>query len=228
MNTIRVLHTGNFDEKAGGPAMSTYYTLKGLISHGIQAELLMYEIKRGGKLIGKDVPIHYVKRPIVGEKLLYSSLFKKSIRSCGNYDIYHAQGIWQYPTYAIVDIAQERERPYIITPRGMLYPQDIAKSNKLLKELSLKYRLLKDLNGAACIQVTCKAEMMHCRSIGVTSPIAVIPNSIGVKSYSDNKKDNSNQTHHDYSSYLSISLYSSVSFMQQIQSLQKTPHPLHV
>lgn len=72
----------------------------------------------------------------------------------------------------------------------MLYPQDIQKSNKFFKELSLKFRLLNDLNQAACVQVTCEDEMKYCRQLGVTSPIAIIPNPIEIKEYTNMKKDN--------------------------------------
>lgn len=112
------------------------------------------------------------------------------MQSLGEYDIYHAQGIWQYPTYALVDVARKKKKPYIITPRGMLYPQDIRKSNKFFKELSLKCRLLDDLNRADCVHVTCKDEMEHCRNLGVTSPIAIIPNPIEIRDYTEKKKDN--------------------------------------
>lgn len=70
----------------------------------------------------------------------------------------------------------------------MLYPQDIQKSNKFFKELSLKFRLLNDLNQAACVQVTCEDEMKYCRQLGVTSPIAIIPNPIEIKEYTNMKK----------------------------------------
>lgn len=186
---MKVLHTGTLDVNAGGPAMSTYYTLYGLRQMGIDAQIIMYLFSSTEKLIGKDIPVHFAKTPW-DRKIIYSPVLKKEIMSLGEYDIYHAQGIWQYPTYALVDVARKKGKPYIITPRGMLYPQDIRKSNKFFKELSLKYRLLDDLNRAACVQVTCKDEMEHCRNLGVTSPIAIIPNPIEIKAYMEKKKDN--------------------------------------
>lgn len=186
---MKVLHTGTLDVNAGGPAMSTYYTLYGLQQLGVDAEIIMYPLSPTGKLRGEEVPVHFAKAPWE-HKLAYSPILKKEIFALGEYDIYHAQGIWQYPTYALVDVARKKEKPYIITPRGMLYPQDIRKSNKFFKELSLKYRLLDDLNRAACVQVTCKDEMEHCRNLGVTSPIAIIPNPIEIKDYTEKKKDN--------------------------------------
>lgn len=185
---MKVLHTGTLDVNAGGPAMSTYYTLYGLRQQGVEAEIIMYPLSPTGRLRGENVPVHFAKAPWE-HKMAYSPALKKEIEKLGEYDIYHAQGVWQYPTYALADIARKKGKPYLITPRGMLYPQDIRKSNKFFKELSLKFRLLDDLNRAACVQVTCKEEMEHCRNLGVTSPIAIIPNPIEIKEYKETKKD---------------------------------------
>lgn len=184
---MKILHFGTLDANAGGPAMSTYYTLYGLCQQGVNAEIIMYPLSAKGCLRGEKVPIHYAKAPWE-HKFAYSPTLKKEIEALGSYDIYHAQGIWQYPTYAIIDIARKKEKPYLITPRGMLYPQDIQKSNKFFKILSLKIRLLNDLNHAACVQVTCTDEMVHCRNLGITSPIAIIPNPIEIKEYPEKRK----------------------------------------
>lgn len=186
---MKVLHSGTLDVNAGGPAMSTYNMLYGLRQQNVDAEIVMYPLSANGRLRGTEVPIHYAAAPIEC-KFAYSPFYKRTVRNLGDYDIYHAQGIWQYPTYALADIAREKKRPYLITPRGMLYPQDIKKSNERFKRLSLKFRLLDDLNKSACVQVTCEEEMQHCRDLGVTSPIAVIPNPVEIKDYAEKKKDN--------------------------------------
>lgn len=51
----------------------------------------------------------------------------------------------------------------------------------------MKLRLLKDLNQAACVHVTCEDEMNYCRDLGVTSPIAVIPNPVKIESHPEKK-----------------------------------------
>ena len=86
-----------------------------------------------------------------------------------------------------MDVAREKHKPYIITPRGMLYPQAIMNGKTWFKKLSLKLRLLKDLNQAACVHVTCEDEMNYCRDIGVTSPIAVIPNPVKIEKHPEKK-----------------------------------------
>ncbi len=185
---MRVLHTGTFDVNAGGPAMSSYYTLLGLRQLGVDATMFMYPLSRGGVLRGEDVPVCYAKTPL-DKKMSYSPSYKREMRELGTYDIYHAQGVWQYPTYALAAVARSEAKPYLITPRGMLYPQDIAKSNSCFKRLSLRWRLLSDLNCAACVHVTCHDELEYCRRLGVTSPIAIIPNPVEVKDYMEGKQD---------------------------------------
>lgn len=185
---MKVLYTGTLDVNAGGPAFSTYNTMRGLNAQGVECHVMMYEMGQKGKLIGDDVPIHYAKRPME-HIFCFSPSYKKEIVACGDFDIYQAQGIWQYNTYALVDVARTKSKPYIITPRGMLYPQDIAKSKLWFKKMSLKIRLLDDLNRAACVHVTCDDEMRHCRDLGVTSPIAVVPNPVEIKEYQREQKD---------------------------------------
>lgn len=145
---MRILHSGTLDVSAGGPAMSTYLTLLGLKRLGVKAEIVMPPLKPGSRLMGEEVTVHYSKQPIV-PKIGYIPSLKKTMRELGNFDIYHAQGIWLYHTYALADVARAEGKPYLIAPRGMLYPQDIAKSNKAFKTLSLRLRLLNNLNRAA-------------------------------------------------------------------------------
>lgn len=185
---MKVLHSGTLDVKAGGPAMSAYYTLCGLRDKGVDAQIIMFELDKDGALKGDAVPVHFT-RPALDPFMRFSFVYKRDVLNAGSFDVYHAQGVWQWPTYALVDAAKSVGKPYLITPRGMLYPQDIAKSNTWLKELSLKWRLLDDLNNATCVHVTCEDEMRHCRNLGVTSPIAVIPNPVEIRDYNYRKED---------------------------------------
>lgn len=185
---MRILYSGTLDVTAGGPAMSTYLTMLGLQQLGEEPEIIQYPLVAGSRLRGEDVPVHFAAAPCL-PKIAYSPSLRKEVRALGEYDIYHAQGIWQYPTYALIDEAKRAGRPYLITPRGMLYPQDIAKSSSFFKKMSLKWRLLDDLNHAACVHCTCEEEMRHCRDLGVTAPIAVITNPVEIKDYSFRKED---------------------------------------
>lgn len=185
---MKVLHSGTLAATAGGPAMSTYFALYGLRQQGVDAEIIMFPLEQGDVLRGTEVPTHFF-RSIPKTPLQFAPTCKRDILACGNYDIYHAQAIWQWQTYALVDAAKKKGKPYLITPRGMLYPQDIAKHNTLFKKLSLKFRLLSDFNNAACVHVTCAEEMMHCRELGITAPIGIVPNPVEIKDYPYKKQD---------------------------------------
>lgn len=185
---MRVLHSGTLAASIGGPAMSTYYTLWGLRSLGVDANIIQLPLEDGDVLRGEEVPFFYSAKPL-DHKLYFVPSYKNSILNLGEYDIYHAQGIWRWSTYALVDAAKTKGKPYLITPRGMLYPQDIAKASTSFKKLSLKLRLLKDLNKAACVHVTCMDELTHCRNLGVTSPIGIVPNPVEIKDYPYKKED---------------------------------------
>lgn len=168
--------------------MSTYLTMLGLQQLGEEPEIIQYPLVVGSRLRGEDVPVHFASAPCM-PKIAYSPSLRKEIRALGEYDVYHAQGIWQYQTYALIEEAKRAGKPYLVTPRGMLYPQDIAKSSTFFKKLSLKWRLLDDLNHAACVHCTCEEEMRHCRELGVTAPIAVITNPVEVPLLSPSKVD---------------------------------------
>lgn len=148
----------------------------------------MFPLASSSRFRGEKVTVRYSAAPLE-HKFAFTPRYKRDVRGLGDYDIYHAQGVWQYPTYVLADVAKWAGKPYIITPRGMLYPQDIAKANTFFKKLSLKIRLLNDLNRAACVQVTCTDELRHCRDLGVTSPIAIIPNPVEIKEYPFKKTD---------------------------------------
>lgn len=185
---MKVLHSSIMDASSGGPAMSTYLTVEGIRKLGIDAEVITYELPIGGRMRGDNIPVYFSPKPII-KKIAYSPYFKLDIKKLGDYDIYHAQGVWLYYTYALIDVAREKQKPYLITPRGMLYPQDIAKSSTMFKKLSLWWRLKNDLNRAACVHVTCDDEMHYCRDLGITSPMAVIPNPVEIIDYKEQKQD---------------------------------------
>ena len=83
--------------------------------------------------------------------------------------MYHGLAVSQY--------AKKQGRPYVVTLRGMLYPEALA-HNAFLKHLSLELYQRKILKDAAAIQCTCFEEMEQFRALGFKTPVAVIPNPI--------------------------------------------------
>lgn len=173
---MHILHSGSLDIKSGGPALSIYLTIKGLKGNGVDAEDIMPPLSIDGGLIANDIPIHYTA-PMTNARFGYMPGFPEVLRRLRIYDLYHVQGLWQYMGHGVAAFARKQHKPYVVTLRGMLYPQALAHS-AMIKKISLALYQRKDLQRAACIQATCIDEMKHYRALGFSNPVAVLPNPI--------------------------------------------------
>lgn len=178
---MKVLQFGTLDVAEGGPAFSTYLTMKGIELYGGSTIIIMPPPYRSGRVISESIKRIYTALPQYG-KFEYIPHLKNAIESAGQMDIYHIQGLWRYIGMEAARYAKKHHIPYIITLRGMLYPQALATS-AIVKKISLFLYQRRELQQAACIQVTCNEEMMHYRTLGFTNPVAVIPNPIDLSNY---------------------------------------------
>lgn len=177
---MKVLHTiSSIGKFSGGPALSTVLTVQGERNLGIDARILSYAtyLKGDSNMITESFV--YLITPPKEKKFKYSKLFYNELNR-HHADLIHIQGIWQYPSFCGALHARSNRMPYIITLRGMLYPQCFEKS-ALIKQLSLKLYLKSDLQHASCLHATCIEEMEHLRAMGISAPVAVIPNPISIE-----------------------------------------------
>lgn len=177
---ISVLHSiSGLNISSGGPSQSAWSLIKGLRNCDINAEILTYKSSNPNeRIIGEGTFVHGLSTPKY-MRFGYSSAFGNFLK-INLFDLYHGHGIWQYPTHAIAGYARNIHKPYIITPRGMLYPEALKKSS-LFKKIALPLYQRKDLEKAAVIHATCKQEMVHIRELGFINPVAVIPNGVDIK-----------------------------------------------
>ena len=179
---MKILQTiGALNASSGGTSTCTYELVSAMNVAGYPVDLLTlrpsspYE-----RMLGEDVFIqacpHDACTPLSISRNLRQAL------SESNYDLYHTNGLWMDVNHATCVYARKRGKPYIISPHGMLYPQALAISS-WKKKLMLALGHRRDLEQAACIHVTCKQEMEHCRAFGLKQPIAVIPNPVQIPTY---------------------------------------------
>ena len=175
---MHILHSGSLDVKSGGPALSTYLTIRGLRNAGVDVDMVMPPLGEEGKLIADDVNLHYTA-PVKNSRMEYMPRMNQLLKELPQYDLYHVQGLWQWLGHSVASYARKQKKPYVITLRGMLYPQALAHST-LIKKISLALYQRNDLQRAACIQATCEEEMNYYRELGFTNPVAILPNPIEV------------------------------------------------
>lgn len=176
---MKIAHIiSSLGKSCGGPSRSVYSTVRALRDSGVDVDILTYQdtINNNPNVSEEDFvrSVIYKKNMPFAYNADYKKLFTKDV-----YELYHTHAFFQYPSYIAVKYARKYNRPYIITPRGSLYPQALEIS-KFKKKLFLKFFLLEDLNQAAVIQATSKEEMLHIRNMGVKTPIAIIQNPIDI------------------------------------------------
>ncbi|MEO0794554.1 MAG: glycosyltransferase [Verrucomicrobiota bacterium] len=101
-----------------------------------------------------------------------------------NRSVIHINGLWLPFLNAAGTYARKSNLPYLISPRGMAAAW--AMRHKFLKK-QVAWRLYQKnaLQHASCLHATGHAEKDDLRRLGLTTPIAVIPNGIDVVSDQD-------------------------------------------
>lgn len=173
---MKILHTiPGLDISSGGPTTCTYNLLKGLRANQVEADVLTFKSKNErAKIIGNDSFIKLVEDDSIAP-LLYSTNFNQFLSNHQDYDLYHANALWTLPSHMTVKAAQRNNKPVVLAPHGMLYPQAL-KVSKWKKEIIYRLFQKSDLQNVDCLQATCMDEVNHIRNLNIKTPVAIIPN----------------------------------------------------
>lgn len=116
-----------------------------------------------------------VKGPLAGQ---YAPGMAPAIATLAP-DIVDVQGIWTYPSMANLRHARRTGTPYLVTPRGMLDPW-ARKNSAWKKKIAGALFEQAHLKGALALRATAEMEAQHFRDMGLTNPIAVVPNGLNL------------------------------------------------
>lgn len=171
------IFTATIDKKDGGPSRSVPILAKGLASIGCEVTLMT--------LRTDDMNTHMLDGSGVKIEILpagaSTSELEKAILA-GRYDIIHTQNLWLPSYHQVATIARKHGIKYVMTPRGTLEPWSLQQK-ALKKKIAMWMYQRKDLQKAAGILTTADMEAEHCKDLGLTSPMAIIPNGIDVSEY---------------------------------------------
>lgn len=176
---MKILHViSSLSANSGGPAVSTLLPVKYLNGQGEDIRILTFWLSvKENRLSDEPYILYLPELEDWQERIGYSVYLKMALGADNSTDIYHIQGLWQYTSYLAACTARRRNKPYMITLRGMLYPQALGKS-WVVKKLALLFYQRRQLQEAACVQVTCEEELAYYRKMGFTNPVAIIPNPV--------------------------------------------------
>ena len=164
---------------SGGPSRSVFALVHGLRENGVDAEIVTQNYANNPNIYEADwIKTLHVENVRTFE---YNPSFRKYLvdemidSSC---QIVHIHTIYSYPSHIATKLAMKKKLLYIVAPRGSLYQSAIEISSKWKKRIFNMLILKRQLNNASAVHVTCKEEMEAVRNLGITSPIAVIPNTL--------------------------------------------------
>nr|WP_122120200.1 glycosyltransferase [Alistipes megaguti] len=176
---MRALHTiQGLSAKSGGTSTSTYDLLTAMHHIGCNVDLMTLQ---SPDLLGNNEPwINALPNDSISS-YGYSHNMNKFL-SQTDYDLYHTNGLWLYGNHITCKIARDKDKPYVITPHGMLYPLALKRSYWKKWPL-LQFFFNKDILHASCIHVTSKPELEYVRQFGYKGPIAIIANPVTIPEY---------------------------------------------
>ena len=106
-------------------------------------------------------------------------------------DISHTHGLWLYPGIAAKNYSRKNNRPYLISPHGMLDPWAM-KNSRWKKQIAWHLFEQEHLRGARCLRALCVSEVNSIRQLQLKNDIAVIPNGIDLPENGRQKSEGEN------------------------------------
>ncbi|MDP2738103.1 MAG: glycosyltransferase [Pseudorhodobacter sp.] len=92
-------------------------------------------------------------------------------------DLVDVQGLWTWASQVSLAHYRRHRLPYVVTPRGMLDPWP-RRNSRLKKSLFAAFAENAHLRHAHCLRATAEMEAQHFRDVGLTNPVAIVPNGI--------------------------------------------------
>lgn len=186
MKVLHVVPTYLPARRYGGPIVAVHGLCKALAQRGNEVDVFTTNVDGPGTL---DVPI---STPVLLDgvsvryfasehpRLYWSRGMRTALaESMHRYDVVHIHSVYLWPGVAAAKAARDADVPYVISPRGMLVPELIARKNRLLKTVWLRLIERRGLKHAAAIHFTSSLEWEDAKRTGVPLPSPfVVPNGI--------------------------------------------------
>ena len=170
----------SINRDVGGPSVSVPALASALAGRGMEVTLATLDYSR-----------HGAQTPVPGVELLSLAapwltqagrgwnppLRRKLLAAAQNADIVHNHGLWMFPNLYARQAAQRAGKPLVISPRGMLEQWSLGRS-RAKKFLAWHAFEKENLRAAKMFHATSTAELESLRRLGLSQPVAVIPNGV--------------------------------------------------
>jgi glycosyltransferase involved in cell wall biosynthesis len=181
----------------GGPIFAVHGLCRALARRGHEVHVFTTNVDGDGV---SDVPldtavdldgvrVHYFASQL--RRLYVSADMRRALRhDAGAFDLVHLHSVFLWPTTAAAGAARRAGVPYIVSPRGMLVPELVARKSRWAKRAWIAFVERRNLAHASAIHFTAKAEFDDARRLGVPLPSPfIVPNGIDLPPLAHEPRD---------------------------------------
>ena len=186
MKILHVVPTYFPARRYGGPIVAVHGLCKALVARGHEVHVFTTNVDGDGTL---DVPVstpvnvdgvqvRYFPSP--QPRVYWSPSMRRALAEhTRTFDVVHTHAVYLWPGVAAARAARVAGVPYVISPRGMLVPELIARKSRFAKTLWLRLFERRVFAHAAAIHFTSALELEDARRVGLPLPSPlVIPNGV--------------------------------------------------
>jgi len=191
--------------------MRIAHVTSSLSTHGYGVKVVVENLSRETAALGHDVKVFGLSDPlwakgdnsnwqgapaqvcsVIGPKSFgYAPTLLKQLLDFEP-DLVHVHGLWMYPPMCVLQWHKKTQKPYVLSPHGMLAPIALSYS-PLKKAIVSKVFQKKAIIHATALHATCKAEVDEIRAYGYEGKIIEFPNGIEVIDVPDTTKQEFNE-----------------------------------
>ncbi|PJJ74687.1 glycosyltransferase involved in cell wall biosynthesis [Thermoflavifilum aggregans] len=172
----------------GGPLQSTFLLNQYLTKAGVEVDVLtttagqepsfVLAASRGWQQVDNHRVLYLPYRGY--EHYNFSvPFYKKCKELISQYDLIHITGVWNFTTWAAAFWACRYQKKYLISPRGVLYPEAFRLRSYLIKKMYYHLFTRRYMHHADLLHYTTHDEQEHSNAhLSIRTPSVVIPNGI--------------------------------------------------
>lgn len=162
---------------AGGPVQSVTALCEALNAAGAPAEIVTVTDIGEHSAAPVGVPVHSFPLGIPAKLRRSPALSAFLRREASRFDLIHVHGLWEWPCVDARRAAVRHGLPLVVSPRGSLEPWSL-RQRAWLKRVALATWEGRNLSACSLLHATARAEAEQLRRLGLTAPIAVVPNGL--------------------------------------------------
>ncbi len=184
---MRVLHViSSIDTQAGGTTAALVTLASPQAQAGLDVTVASTFADSIEKTAAETLRSAGVKVQLIGPakgKLQRHPELASTVQSLvGDADIVHIHALWEEIMHLAAQEAYKQEKPYLVTPHGMLDPWSLQQS-KWVKRFYLMWRLRANLERASAIHFTSEIERDLARRLGLRAESIVVPNGLRLEEF---------------------------------------------